>query len=73
MMTGLDKRCPPHQIDVAFRTTVPDPPSAQSTRPLTEYKVPAVSLFQDQVTAELEVNCVVSQSNAGQSVSVKGS
>ena len=73
IITVLDKLCPPHPIDVAFITTVPDHPSAQVTRPLTESNVPAVSLFQDHVTSELEVNCVVSPSNAGQSGRVKGS
>ena len=73
IITVLDKLSPPHPNEVAVITTVPDHPSAHVTKPVTELIVPAVLLFHDQVTSELEVNCVVSPEIAGQSGRVKGS
>ena len=55
-MTVRDKDCDPQPYAVAVTTTVPDQPSVQVTRPVSEFIVPADSLFQDQVTCVLDVN-----------------
>ena len=71
-ITVLEIDPSPQPKDVAVITTVPDHPVVQDTNPVTESNVPADSLFHDQVTFELEVNCVVSPDPAGQFGKVKG-
>ena len=55
-ITVLEIDPSPQPKDVAVITTVPDHPIFQVTNPVTEFNVPADSLFHDQVTFELEVN-----------------
>ncbi len=55
-ITVLEIDPPPQPNDVAVITTVPDHPVLQVTNPVTEFNVPADSLFHDQVTLELDEN-----------------
>ena len=52
----LDNEAAPHPNEVAVIITVPENPGSHVTKPVTLFKVPAVSLFQDQVTKSLELN-----------------